>query len=184
MALKPWNYEGREVLADLRIFRLVSEATVSPRTGAGRDCARIEAPPWVNVVALTPDGEILLVRQWRHGTREFTLEIPGGLVDPGEDPAVAATRELREETGHRGDPPRPIGVVEPNPAIQDNHCHTFLIEGCVPEGDLLQDDGEDIQVLRRPARDIPSLVESGQIRHSLVICAFWWLRQHSPEYFG
>lgn len=183
MELQPWRYGEREVLADLRIFRLVREATVSPRTGAGRECARIEAAPWVNVVGITPEGEVLLVRQWRHGTREFTLEIPGGLVDPDEDPADAAVRELREETGYRGGSVRPLGVVEPNPAIQDNRCFTFLIEGCVPEGGLLLDEGEDLEVITRPVRELSTLVENGQIRHALVICAFWWLRQHAPHHF-
>jgi 8-oxo-dGTP pyrophosphatase MutT (NUDIX family) len=184
MPLQPWTYGEREVLADLRIFRLAREGTVSPRTGVPRQCARIEAAPWVNVVAITPDRELLLVRQWRHGTREFTLEIPGGLVDPGEDPAAAAARELREETGFRGGPATTLGVVSPNPAIQDNRCHTYLIEDCVREGAPALDDGEDLEVLLRPVRDIPRLVQSGEIRHALVVCAFWWLREHAPHHFA
>jgi hypothetical protein len=73
--------------------------------------------------------------------------------------------------------------VEPNPAIQDNRCHTFLIEDCAREGAPALDDGEDLEVLARPVREIPRLVASGEIRHALVICAFWWLRENAPRYF-
>lgn len=184
MPLQPWEYGESREIADMRIFRLLREESVSPRTGRPRQLARIVSRPWVNVVALSGDHEILLVRQWRHGVRRFTLEIPGGLVDPGEDPAAAATRELREETGHAGSAPVPIGVVDPNPAFQSNQCHTYLIENCVREGELQPDDGEDLELVTRPVRSIPGLVASGEIGHALVICAFWWLREHAPHHFG
>lgn len=183
MTLQPWTYGDRHQLADVRIFRLTEQDTTSPRTGQRRRCARIEAGPWVNVVALTADHELLLVRQWRHGVRDFTLEIPGGLVDAQESPAEAAARELREETGYVGESPALLGVVQPNPAIQDNLCHTFLVRQCRRDGALQQDDGEDLEVVRRPVRAIPELVASGDIRHSLVVCAFWWLRALEPDLF-
>jgi ADP-ribose pyrophosphatase len=184
MALESWNYGEAVELADVRIFRLMQERATSPRTGAERQIARLVTTEWVNVIALTRDRELLLVRQWRHGVREFTLEIPGGIVDPGEDPSEAATRELREETGHRGGAAQLLGVVQPNPAIQNTRCHTYLIEDCIRVGDLQLDPGEDLEVTTRPISTIPEMVQSGEIRHALVICAFWWLWRQDPDRFA
>ena len=129
------------------------------------------------MIPLTPDNEVVLVRQWRHGTKTFTLEIPGGLVDPGECPVEAAAREVREETGHVGDPPELLGVVEPNPAFLDNRCYTYLLENCHEVGGLMQDDGEDIEVVTLPLAEIPARIAHGEIQHALVICGFFWLAQ-------
>jgi 8-oxo-dGTP pyrophosphatase MutT (NUDIX family) len=135
----------------------------------------------VNIVPLTPAHEVVLVRQWRHGVKGFTLEIPGGLVDPGEQPAATAAREVREETGYAGDPPVELGIVEPNPAFMGNLTHTFLIENCHRIGELQLDAGEDVEVVLEPLARIPRLVAEGGIRHSLVICGFWWLAQRRPD---
>lgn len=181
MALKPWHYTGREDVADLRIFRVLRETAVSPRTGETHDFTRVESPAWVNIVPLTTDGQVVLVRQWRHGIKDFTLEIPGGLVDAGETPAAAASREVREETGHAGDAPVEIGVVEANPAFMPTLTHTFLIENCRAVGAPDPDPGEDLEVVLHPLAEIPALVAHGEIRHSLVICGFWWLALRRPD---
>ncbi len=179
--LQPFRYTGRRTLLDTRIFRLEEARAVSPRTGRERTYTILATRDWVNVIPLTPDGEVVMVRQWRHGIRDFTLEIPGGLVDAGERPAAAAAREVREETGYAGLPVELLGVVEPNSAILDNLTHTFLLPGCRLEGDLQQDDGEDIEVVRCPLADVPALIGDGTIRHALVICGFWWLALRRPD---
>ncbi|MBD3222738.1 NUDIX domain-containing protein [bacterium] len=179
--LQPWRYTDRRTIADMRVFRLTETRAVSPRTGEERSFSVLETGDWVNVIPLTPGGEVILVRQWRHGTRAFTLEIPGGLVDPGEEPAAAAAREVREETGYEGGAVTALGAVETNPAILDNRTHTFLIEGCRLVGAQEQDAGEDIAVERRPLAEIPDLVRGGEITHSLVICGFWWLALRRPD---
>ena len=181
MGLKPWHYTGRQEVADARIFKLYRDTAVSPRTGEERAFAHIASPEWVNVIPITADGQVLLVRQWRHGLRGFTLEIPGGLVDPGEDPGAAAAREVREETGHTGNVPRQLGVVTPNPAFMSNRCYTYLIEDCRPVGGLRLDPGEDLEVVATAPADIGTLIADGTIDHALVICGFWWLRQQRPE---
>jgi ADP-ribose pyrophosphatase len=183
MHLLPWEHEEPEVIAEMGIFRVLRIHSRSPRNGSRRTFTRIEAGPWVNVVALTPDDEVLLVRQFRHGTRSFTLEIPGGLVDEGEAPAAAAARELREETGYEGSDPITLGVVTPNPAFMNNHCHTFLFKDCRWVGEPQLELGEDLEVIVRPLAEIPALIAAGEIDHSLVICAFWWLAQRMPERF-
>ena len=93
---EPWTELGREKLHDCKVFDVSRTLSRSPRTGEIHPFYRIDAAEWVNVVALTPGGEIVMVRQYRHGSGEITLEIPGGMVDPGERPASAAARELLE----------------------------------------------------------------------------------------
>ncbi len=135
----------------------------------------------MNVVALTEDGKAVLVKQFRQGTRETTLEIPGGAVDPGDrSPLAAARRELREETGYAARRWTRIGLVEPNPAFQTNACTTFLAEGCRRAGEPDPDEGEELDVVLVPASSLDSLARRGVIRHALVIAAFYWLRNRRP----
>jgi len=129
------------------------------------------------VVALTPDERIVLIRQYRFGLREVTLEIPGGLISPGESPQAAAIRELKEETGFEPGRIRLIGQVKPNPAFLDNTCYTFLVEDAQEAGRPDQDPAEDIVVDVRPVGDVPGLIERGEINHGLVLNAFYWWRR-------
>lgn len=180
MTLKPWDHTERQLVADMGIFQVHRVRSRSPRTGEMRSISLLEAGDWVNVVALTAVPEVVLVRQFRHGTREFTLEIPGGQVDAHETPAQAATRELLEETGYAGDGPVCLGVVAPNPAFLNNRCHTLLFDNCRCIGNPELDHGEDIEVITRPLAEMPEIIAGGGIDHALVICAFWWLAQRRP----
>jgi len=155
----------------LRIFSLRTDRLRSPRTHEAYDFYVIEAPAWVNIIPLTPAQEVVMVRQWRHGIREVTLEVPGGMVE-GTDPREAAIRELREETGYVAQEVIPLGFVHPNPAIQNNRCYTFLARGCRREGVQEQDEKEDIEIDLIPLAEIPTLIAQGAITHALVICAF------------
>jgi ADP-ribose pyrophosphatase len=145
----------------------------SPLTGAEHDFVVLESAPWVNVVPLTRDQEVVLIRQYRHGIGEVTLEIPGGLVEAADTPIQAAQRELMEETGFVGETWVDLGYVHPNPAIQNNRCHTFLALGVTPAGPQALDEKEDIEVLLRPLAEIPRLIREGEISHALVVAAFW-----------
>jgi 8-oxo-dGTP pyrophosphatase MutT (NUDIX family) len=142
-----------------------------------REVLALDSPDWVNVVALTggasvESAEIVLVRQWRFAAAQPTLEIPGGLVDPGETPLAAARRELREETGFESDLWRLLGSVHPNPAILTNRCHVFLAEAACRSADPSGDGDEEIEVTTRPLLAIPDAISAGEITHSLVIAAF------------
>jgi 8-oxo-dGTP pyrophosphatase MutT (NUDIX family) len=127
----------------------------------------------MNVIPLTNNEDVVLIRQYRHGIRDLTLEIPGGLIEPRERPEACASRELMEETGYRESEMIPLGYVHPNPAIFDNRCYTYLARGVFHVGRQEQDDKEDIEVVLRPLDDIPGLIKKGEIRHALVLAAFY-----------
>ena len=181
MPIQKWKHHSRTILADTRIFTLSHLVARSPRTGADRDISLIETSDWVNIVALTPELDVVMVSQYRHGTDEVTLEIPGGLIDDGESPLEAGVRELREETGYTGDPAIHLGTVEPNPAFINNRCHTYLVENCVRTHELALDEGEDIEVSTIPLATVGKEVSSGEIGHALVVCGFWWLALKRPD---
>ena len=138
----------------------------------------LEQPDWVNIIPLTPDNEVVMVEQWRHGTRTVELETPGGLLDAGESPETGARRELLEETGYAPDEMKFLGSVHPNPAIQNNHQHYLLASGCLRVADLKLDHAEDIVVRLVPLADIPKLIRTGKITHGIVIGGFYWLNDH------
>ncbi|MBT8352909.1 MAG: NUDIX hydrolase [Desulfofustis sp.] len=138
-----------------------------------KDFYFFDFPDWVNIIARTPDNKILLIRQFRYGTKRMELEIPGGMIDPGEDPVGAGCRELLEETGFAGQSAKIIGKVCPNPAIQGNSCYTVLVEHAVLTANQSPDDMEEIDCLRVPAQDIDRYIRDGLIEHGLVLNAFF-----------
>lgn len=170
--MKPFETLSREVLGDYRIFRLRKDRCRSPRTKAEHDFFVLEADSWVNVVALTPDDHIILIDQYRFGVEQITLEMPGGIIEPGEDPAGAATRELLEETGYAPETVSVLGYVEPNPAILNNRCYTVLAQNCRVGGGQTLDDQEDIGVRLFDLAELPKLFSNGKIRHALVWAAY------------
>jgi ADP-ribose pyrophosphatase len=172
--IKPWNKVGSQPAVSFRIFSVRTERKVSPRTGAEHEVYVIDTANWVNVIAVTPDRQLVMIEQYRHGTDTVELEIPGGVMDPRDtSPEAAGVRELREETGYSGGEPRIIGRIHPNPAIMSNTCFTVLVENCEFKHALEWDQGEDLITRLVPVAEIPKLVASGQIRHSLVVVALY-----------
>ena len=170
--VKPWQQLASETVWQHPIFDLCIERYLSPRTEQPLDAVVLASNDWVNVIGLTPAQEVVMIRQFRFGTRQVGLEIPGGLVDPGESPLEAARRELLEETGYGAERWTALGSIAPNPAIQRNRLHSFLAEDCRWVGELEQDAGEDISVVLAPLRDMPRMLASGEISHALVAVAF------------
>jgi len=167
-----WKRLGGRPVADCRVFSVRAERAAHPVSGHERDFYVLDAPDWVNVIALTAGGEIVLVEQYRHGTESVTLELPGGTVDPGEEPLAAGLRELAEETGHGGGRAEILGWCEPNPAMQSNRCWFVLVEGVREVGPPAPDEGEHLAVRLEPAGRVPQLLADGAIRHALVLAAF------------
>src|SRR3954471_13542414 len=166
-----WGKLGETTSAKTRSLDLLNLRSRHPVRKVERDFVVIAAPDWCNIIALTPDGQLVLVRQFRYGTNDFSLEIPGGMIDPGELPIAAAIRELREETGYVGTNAQVIGSVQPNPAIQNNRCHFVLIENAELRGEVGWDHDEEIEVQTAPVEEVIAWARSGRITHSLVVCA-------------
>jgi ADP-ribose pyrophosphatase len=172
---RPWPFLDEKLVLETRIFKIESRRLVSPRTGLPRDFSLIRCPDWCNIVALTDANEVVMVRQVRHGVGEVTLELPGGMVDPEDATALeACQRELLEETGYAGVGGRIAGVIEPNPAMQTNRCHTAIVRGARKVAEQSQDAGEDLEVVLVPYREIPERIARGEISHALVVVAFAW----------
>jgi ADP-ribose pyrophosphatase len=168
-----WEPQGHTILARTRVFDLHSVRFRHPRRGTEKDFVVMRPPGWVNIIAVTPDHQLVLVRQFRFGVDDFTVEIPGGLMDPAESPLATATRELREETGFIGGAPRLLGTVDPNPAIQSNTCHIVLITGAQRRAEMEWDADEEIEVRLQPVDEVMAAARSGEIRHSLVLNALF-----------
>lgn len=173
MPLKPWELISTRFNKSYKIFNLRTDKARSPRTDKAHEFYILESTDWVNVIPLTSRNEVVLIRQYRHGIREVTLEIPGGIIEQNDSPEEAAWRELQEETGYQGSEIILLGHVHPNPAFLNNRCYTFLAHNVLPAGKQKQDEKEDIEVLLRPLDEIPSLIRDGEITHSLVLAAFY-----------
>ena len=126
----------------------------------------------MNIIPVTSDRSVVMIRQYRHGQGQVTLEIPGGLVDPGDTPQEAASRELLEETGYGSEDWAKIGEVNPNPALFGNRCYTYLAQNVKRTRPPSFDQTEDIEEVLLPLQDIPGMIRKGEIDHAIVIAAF------------
>lgn len=173
-----WEKLGHTSLAQTRIFDLHSTRYRHPVRGTERDFIVAHPPDWVNVLALTPEHHVVLVRQFRFGVDGFSLEIPGGVMHTDEDPVIAGLRELREETGFTSTQARLLGSVHPNPAIQSNRCHFVLAEQATRSAALEWDADEEIAISTEPADAVFARAQAGEITHALVLNALLFFAPH------
>lgn len=169
-----WRRLSSEIVADCRIFKVRRDKSECSKDAAAHDFFVLENPNWVNIIPVTTDKKVILIEQFRHGIEKLTLEIPGGMVDEGEEAEFAATRELLEETGWQ---PRKVvflGKSHPNPAIQNNEVFHFLALDCEKVKETAFDTTESIETKLFPLDEIPDLIRNGEITHSLVLNAFYW----------
>lgn len=166
-----WKPVRETVSLETPVFRVITRRMQSPDDAIVDDFYILDAPDWVNVVALTDQGEFILVNQYRFGTGALSLEVPGGVVDKGETHREAAMRELLEETGFVATDWRQLGILAPNPALNTNLCGIWLATGCIYHGDGGHDHSEFIRVEKLSKQQTVEAISNGNIHHALAVAA-------------
>jgi ADP-ribose pyrophosphatase len=180
-----WISDGEgthdRTLADNWLFRLRRERFRSRTSGKVHDYFVAHLADGVHAVAVTPDQQLVMVRQFRAGSRRDSLETPGGLLEPGEDPCAAGTRELLEETGYAGDPPELVGTLWPNPGLLSMRITTIVVRNARRIAEPHPDQSEELAIELVLIRDIPTLIETGRIDHAVCVAGLlWWLNLKRP----
>jgi ADP-ribose pyrophosphatase len=170
--VEEWERVGTERLADYEVFAVRRHTARSPRTGDVHRFHVLDVPECAVVIALTDDGRVVLVEQYRHAVQRVSLEFPAGVMDEGEDAVTAALRELEEETGYCAGQAELLARFDPDPAIQSNAVSVVVARGCTLAGERDQDDGEDVAVRLVAVDDVAELIASGEIRGAPAITAW------------
>jgi 8-oxo-dGTP pyrophosphatase MutT (NUDIX family) len=165
-----------QTLVDNWLLRLRRERFRSRKSGKTHDFYVAYLTGGVHVVAVTPQNEIVMVRQFRVGLHRDSLETPGGLIEPGEDPCVAGARELLEETGYAGDSPKLLGTLSPNPGFLAQRIATIVILNARRIAEPAPEQTEELTVELIPVSMIQSLINEGDIEHGVCVAGLlWWL---------
>lgn len=167
-----WKRKSSKQVADCRVFKVREDISTRESDALEHSFYVIESPDWVNVIAITKERKVLLIEQFRHGTEEIILEIPGGMIDENEEPEKAARRELLEETGFSAEEFIYLGKSRPNPAIQNNWMYHFLAWNSEKTADVGFDEHESVITKLVDLDEILELIENEKITHSLVLAAF------------
>jgi 8-oxo-dGTP pyrophosphatase MutT (NUDIX family) len=165
-----WKEEGGREVFSCRVFSIRESDCRSPKDEL-RTYTIMDAADWaiiVPVIETSAGREFVMVRQWRHGSREMSLEFPGGVFEPGEDAALAAARELREETAYEAGKIQKLGEFRPNPAIMSNTVHIFLAEDLHDTGSQELDEDEFIEVAHVTTQEVFQGMGKAPYVHALM----------------
>ena len=178
-----WFIEKSELGPDLKLFEARFDFIKNPRNGITEKKVILSGGNAVNVIALTSENEIVLVRQYRFGTASYTLELPGGLVDPDESPIKAAVRELEEETGFTSSEKLIfLGKIGQNPVFMESYVHHFLAMDVKLTKQQMLDAGESIEVILMPLEELKLRWQKGEIEHPHSVNAL--LRYFNSANYG
>lgn len=166
-----WIIVKESTYESFPIFTLKKSIRINPRSNKQIEFVRIDGLDWVNTIALTANNEMVLVEQFRHGSNQWTIELPGGCVNSGEDPQHSAKRELEEETGFSCDKLEFLGRVRPNPALMSNYCSFYIARNAYYSSSQKLDSGEDIKVQLKPVSKVFEMLDAGEIDHALMVAA-------------
>jgi ADP-ribose pyrophosphatase len=170
--IRPWPLLASEQVFDAGLFQVARDRARSPRTGAEHDFHVVSMADWLMVVALTKEGKLVLVRQYRHGSREAGLEVPGGLYEgAGEGTAEGAARELMEETGYGGGTWLFLSELRPQPALLSNRAWIYLAKELELKAEPRPDAGEDIEVVLLAPERIPACIARLQMTNAMTVAA-------------
>ncbi|GAB1432954.1 NUDIX hydrolase [Spirochaetota bacterium] len=171
----PWIELSSRKIAECRIFS-VSLSERQSTSGKKGSFFSIDALDWAGVIPVVETAlgrSFVMIRQFRHGTKQLSVEFPGGIVEPGEDPAVAIARELLEETGYKPEMIVPLGSLSPNPAFMTNSFYAFVAEGCVLERPQKLDIQEEIEVMLVPEKEAMDLIGGEDMGHALMTASLF-----------
>ena len=176
MSIKKWNISKESTLFKKGMINITEMESIREQDNKKGVFYRFNFTDWVNVIPVTSDGKLLLVKQWRHGTEDISIEIPGGLSDPDELPEESAIRELREETGYTSEDWIYLGAVRPNPAIQTNKCHIYLALDAKLTDKTDFDPDEELETLEISFEEADIWVSEGRITNAITLAAFSLLK--------
>jgi 8-oxo-dGTP pyrophosphatase MutT (NUDIX family) len=171
MSVTEWPLLADDFILKTPVFEVRKFSCRSPKDVLGKNFSILQCPDWVQTLAVTPDEKAVLVRQYRQGTREISLELPGGVIEPGQTPLEAGRRELMEETGYAAEAFHQLAAFRPNPAIQTNTAYAFVADNAVLSGPTNFDPNEDLDLVLAPLEELRDLVLQGKIDHVIMVAA-------------
>jgi ADP-ribose pyrophosphatase len=166
-----WNLVDSRVDRRYNLFSVSINKNQSPRTGNIHEFQVLNSPDWVAVIPITPDGRMVMVKQYRHGSSEISLEPPGGLVKDGCSPEQSGLEELEEETGYKSDSMELLGWMYPMPALFTNKFWVYLARNVVPTGNKNPDETEEVQTVLMAIPEIRESIRTGNINCAVMIAA-------------
>ena len=175
-----WNEKSRKQLLETPVLKVMQTESISPNGDNGQYIV-LDAKDWCAVIAELGD-DFLMVRQWRHGSKSLSIELPGGVIENGETPLEAACRELREETGFSSKDVILLGTMSPNPALFSNHIHFFLAKDLEQEGEQNLDSDEFVNAVRIPKKEVFEKMGSPEYPHALMAAALNFYRQYKTKF--
>ncbi|MCI0551229.1 MAG: NUDIX hydrolase [Anaerolineae bacterium] len=173
MSIKPWKILGSRYIHPR--FRLDQ---VELPNGKQLQATIFEFRSWANILAITKNNEAVLIRQYRHGVQDVMWEIPGGVVEDGEDPIEGVKRELLEETGYTSTNIVPLGKFYPNPALQTNTMYCFLALDAEKVAEQHLDGAEEIEVRLVLVDELIPMIRRGEFPHALQVAALFLAFAH------